>query len=129
MKNILLLPLVFILSLANSQAQFSKLKPAVQDTFSIALGKVALDFKRDYKGIQGIPLPPQGDMEVFKSKVTLPGALHCVIYRFHSGVDSTSSWQAVMYEGEDYKEAAKSYKETCRKVKKSRIKWVDSSYV
>jgi hypothetical protein len=44
-----------------------------------------------------------------------------MIYRYNSKVDSTASWQAIMYKGESYKDAAKVYKNTFRLVNKARI--------
>ena len=97
--------------------------------FSDSLNKVVLDFRYNFKEIQGNALLPRGDMDVYNSKVTLPGAEHCVVYRFHSRMDTTASWQAVMYEGDSYEEAKKIYKNTFRQVKSSRIKWIDNSRV
>ena len=70
---------------------------------------------------------PQAGMEVYQSQVSLPGAAHCAIYRFHSKIDTTASWQAIMYDGDNYDEAVKAYKNTYRMVNKSRIKWIDKS--
>jgi len=60
-------------------------------------------------------------MDVYKSSISLPGAQHCVIYRFHSKTDTTASWQALMYDGENYKEALKAYKNSCKMVDRCRV--------
>ena len=44
-------------------------------------------------------------------------------------MDTTASWQAIMYDGDSYDQAVKVYKNTYRLVQKSRIKWVDRSIV
>ncbi len=109
-----------------TQAQFYKsVLPSPQ--FNDSLTKVVIDFRNNFKKIQGKELTPQVGMEVYQSKVSLPGASHCTIYRFHSKLDTTASWQAIMYDGNDYDEAVKAYKNTCRLVNKSRIKWIDRS--
>ncbi len=109
-----------------TQAQFYKsLLPSPE--FNDSLTKVVIDFRNNFKKIQGKELTQQVGMEVYQSKISLPGAAHCAIYRYHSKIDTTASWQAIMYNGNDYEEAVKVYKNTCRLVNKSRIKWIDRS--
>ena len=60
-------------------------------------------------------------MDVYESTVLIPGASHCVICRFHSKEDTTASWQGTMYAGDNYNEAVKIYKNTCRLVDKSSV--------
>ncbi len=109
-----------------AHAQFYKsVLPSPQ--FNDSLTKVVIDFRNNFKKIQGKELTPQIGMEVYKSQVSLPGAAHCAIHRYHSKLDTTASWQAIMYDGDDYEEAIKVYKNTCRLVNKSRIKWIDRS--
>jgi len=128
MKKILLLPVIFALSTGFSNAQF--FKPILPNSaFADSLNKIVLDFRFDFKKTAGKRLPRQGNMDVYQSKVILPGAAHCVIYRFHSSVDTTASWQATLYEGDSYEEALKVYKNTFTLVKKSRLVWIDKSIV
>jgi hypothetical protein len=125
MKKTFLL-MVCICAILFTHAQFYKSflpSPAFNDS----LTKVVFDFRNNFKQIQGKELVPQPGMEVYQSQISLPGASHCAIYRFHSQTDTTASWQAVMYEGDDYEEAVKIYKNTYRLVNKSRIKWIDRS--
>ena len=120
----------FILCFSLCNAQFFKsLTPS--NPFADSLTKAVTDFKYDYSHIEGPILPEQtqADLRVFRSNVSLPGASHCVIYRFNSKVDTTSSFQAIMYEGDDYDQALKEYKSVYRLVKNSSIKWVDKSYL
>jgi hypothetical protein len=130
MKKITLLFIVSVLCFSLCDAQFFKtLTPS--NPFADSLTKAVTDFKYDYSHIQGpiLPAQTQPDLRVFRSRVTLPGASHCVIYRFNSRVDTTSSWQAIMYEGDDFNEALKEYKSLFRLVKRTSIKWVDKSYL
>ena len=109
-------------------AQFYKtIRPAA--SFSDSLAIVVQDFKYNFKNIEGKQLPDQQEMEVFQSTATVPGALHCIISRFHSTIDTTAAWQAIMYEGDSYDEAVKVYKETYKQMKKTKMKWVDKSII
>ncbi len=121
---------MFLLCITLCNAQFFKnLTPS--NPFADSLTKAVTDFKYDYNHIQGpiLPAQTQTDLRVFRSKVSLPGASHCVIYRFNSRIDTSASWQAIMYEGDDYDEALKQYKSLFRMVKRSSIKWIDKSYL
>jgi len=90
--------------------------------FTESLTKITADFRNNYYQLQAEQLASQDDMDTYRSAVMVPGAKHCVIYRFHSKIDTTASWQAIMYEGDSYNEALKIYKNTCRLVDKSNIK-------
>lgn len=127
MKFFLLLFLCCI-KLIFADAQFYKsLLPS--PSFNDSLTSVVMDFRHDFKHLQGSELMPQEGMEVYRSNIGLPGAAHCAIYRFHSQLDTSASWQAIMYDGDNYEDAIKSYKNTYRLVNKSRIKWFDRSIV
>ena len=128
MKKTFTMLVLFVCSHQLSQAQFYKsLLPS--EAFSDSLAIIVQDFKKNFSGIQGKPLPSQGEMDVFRSKVGIPGALHCSIYRFHSLEDTTASWQAIMYEGDNYEAASKIYKNTFHQLKKTKMKWVDKSTI
>ncbi len=102
-------------------------KPALPSAFSDNLGKITQSFRNNYYQIQGSSLPSQDDMDVYSSLITLPGAKHCVIYRFHSKKDTSASWQALMYEGDNYKDALKAYKNACKLVDRTRVKLDNNS--
>ena len=95
----------------------------------MALEKIVLDFRLNFATIQGTSLLEQGESEMFESLVKLPGAIDCVIYRYHSKADTTASWQGMMYKGDDYKEAAKVYENVYRLVKKSQVRWIDKTNI
>jgi hypothetical protein len=128
MKKTIAVILLILSSPLFTKAQFYKSLQS-SDTFSDSLAIVVQDFKRNFSSIEGRQLPSQGDMDVFRSKVTIPGSLHCAIYRFHSQEDTTASWQAIMYEGDSYEEALKVYKNTFKQLKKTKMKWVDKSII
>ena len=120
MRKLQLLIILCILMPGLSNAQFYKsLLPS--PAFGDSLSTIVVDYLRNFRSIEGAPLPSMGDAEVFISNAKLPGSSEFVIYRFKSIEDTTASWQAIMYKGESYKEAAKVYKNTFRLVNKTRI--------
>ena len=112
---------LFIIGLTYScTAQFYKsLLP--NDAFADSLAIIVQDFNSNFTNIEGKLFETTNDMDVYRSKTVLPGALHCSIYRSHSKEDLSASWHAIMYEGENYDRALKMYKQIVREVKKSNI--------
>ena len=88
-----------------------------------------LDFRLNFASIQGTPLYSRVKLKSLNQPLNFPGATDCVIYNYRSKADTTASWQAVMYKGDDYKEASKIYENVFKQVKKSRIRWIDKSIV
>lgn len=128
MKKIITLLLLFLCTIHFAQGQFYKsILPSA--AFADSLSIIVQDFKKNFSTIEGNQLPSRGEMDVYRSKVTIPGALHCTIYRFHSFQDTTASWQAIMYQGESYEQAVKVYKNTVRQLKNSKMKWLDKSII
>jgi hypothetical protein len=111
-----------------TSAQFYKKLQPSSDPFNDSLSKVVYDFKSNFYPIQGRQLTSQGLVDVYQSRVGMPGAAHCIIQRYHSEEDTTASWQAIMYEGESYEEAVKIYKNTYKLVKKASIKYGEKSH-
>ena len=113
--------LLFVAGIFTSRAQFYK-KYLPSREFSDSLSKIVKDFKSNFNMIQGEEFTPQPEMNTYQSKTTLPDALHCSIFRYHSIIDTTASWQAIFYDGENYKDACKVYKDIFNQLKKCRIK-------
>jgi len=120
MKKIIMIATFIIASLPSSKAQFYKSLLSKSD-FSDSLTKIVVDFKTNFNLIQGQEMTPQLEMNVYQSKTTLPNALHCSVIRSHSRLDTSASWQAILYDGEDYNEAFKIYKDIFNQLKKSKI--------
>lgn len=128
MRKKILFPLLLLLTANIANAQFYKsILPSPE--FTNALEKIVVDFRLNFRTIQGDSLTKEGDFEVFESTIKLPGAKECIIQKYNSAFDTTASWQAVMYTGDDYKEAVRAYENTFRLVKKSKIRWIDRSLV
>ena len=110
-----------------SSAQFYKtIRP--DNSFSDSLSRIVYDFKKNFYPIQGKQLTSQVMADVYQSNVGVPGAIHCVIQRYHSEEDTTASFQAIMFEGELYEDAAEVYKNTIKQLKKVKLKFGESNH-
>ncbi len=116
-----LLTFTLLLLAYTSHAQFYKKVLPGSNNISSAVANITENFQNNYYNIQGEALPPDEGRDIFRSTVLIPGATEQVIYRFHSKEDTTASFQAVLYEGESFKEAAKIYKQTFRQVKSTKF--------
>jgi len=125
MKKITL-SLIAFLFYSISYSQFIKtVLPTPQ--FANALEKIVLDFRFGYHTIQiDSTMLTQGEYDTYNTTVSLPGSTDNEIMRFHSKKDSTAAFQAVFYEGDDYDEAVKAYKNCVLMIRKSRMKWFDN---
>ena len=119
MKKLITLSLLMLLLNAAAEAQFARLNS--QPAYNTTLSTIIESFQSNYYGIQGQALPPDEDRNIFESAMCLPGASRCVIYRFFSKEDTTAGWQAVLYNGDDEKEAIKQYNNAFRQLKKTKI--------
>src|SRR4051812_20414939 len=108
-KHLLTLVLIVVTSTGFGQVYKSFL-PSPQ--FTKALESIVLDFRLDYKNIQGNLVDSLGQQETYVSAVKLPGIADCRILRFHSTMDTTACWQAIVYSGDSYKEAVRAYENT-----------------
>lgn len=95
------------------------------EAFSDSLTKIVKDYQKNFYAIQGKQLSSDGLVDIYNSNVSIPGAVHCVVQRYHSAEDTSASWQAIMYTGENYEEAVKIYKKTFHLLKKTKLKWAD----
>jgi hypothetical protein len=123
-KGIVFVFLLFVVRLSRAQFYTSFL-PSPE--FNSALEKIVSDFRYNFKNITGDTLNNPGEVETYSSKVVLPGTTECVINKYHSAKDTTASWQAIAYKGDNYKEAVKVYKNAFRLLNKSRMQLADRS--
>ena len=122
MRKLLICAALLLCVCTQSNAQhFSKVEPG-GNSFSASLSAVVEHFQNNYLQIQGNKLPSDPDRDIFQSTVFLPGASNCVIYRFHSKEDSSAGWQALLYSGEDFAAAAKTYKQAFKQTKQTKFK-------
>jgi hypothetical protein len=126
-KHVLTLVLLFAVTSAAFGQLYKSFLPSPQ--FTKALESIVLDFRLDYKNIQGSRVDSLGQVDTYESTVKIPGAADCRILRFHSATDTTACWQAIVYSGDNYKEAVRVYENTVRLVKKSNMHWIDRSVI
>ena len=126
MKKTFFLILLFVASIFTSRAQFYKTYLPSSE-FSDSLSKIVTDYESNFNMIQGKEMTPQPEMNIYQSKTTLPDALHCSIFRYHSITDTSASWQAIFYDGENYKDAYKIYKDIFNQLKKCKMKIGDKN--
>jgi len=101
--------------------------PVFSQSFHGVIDSVLQDFPYNLRHISGDLVLAQGEFENYASTVGLPGAQSCIITRWHSIEDTTASWQAQMYKGEDFSEASKQYGELFRRLKGCYLRLVDGS--
>ena len=118
----LFLSLLFSIAMAQQPAQPKTV--SADAAFSEALNKVVQDYTSNFIHIQGEKLPADVNAATYKSKVCVPGASGCKVMRYRSEQDKSASWQAALYEGENFNEAVKFYKKVFSQVKKASVKGV-----
>src|SRR6476620_11099392 len=107
MKKMLIIALMAIyVNCAYSQTSIFKRTAS----FSKSLQTVLEDYPNNFQNISGEAILEQGETEQYASTVQLPGAEACIIGRYHSVIDTTASFQAIMFRTEEYEDAAKQYR-------------------
>lgn len=97
--------------------------------FPTVIDAVLKDFPDNLRHISGDLVLAQGEFESYASVVVLPGSAECTITRWHSVDDSTASWQAKMFAGDDFDAASGAYQMLFRKLQRCYLRLVDGSIV
>lgn len=92
-----------------------------------AIDSILRDFPNHLRHITGELVLAQGEFDNYSSMVRLPGAADCVITRWHSTADSSASWQASMYRGDDFTAAERCYRQLFRQLENCYLRMEDSS--
>lgn len=85
------------------------------------LQMIVLDFADNFKNTQAALKETESEYKLFATTFTLHGARECFIRRYHAVSDGSASWEGIVYDGENGKEAVKAYNSFCRSVKSARI--------
>lgn len=126
MKKFFFVFFLLIVFYQSGTAQFYKsVLPSPE--FTSGLEKIVQDFRFNFKNLKDTLLWDDGGTQTYQSSIKLPGAEECRVTYYNSKIDTTASWQAVMYKGSNFNEAMKAYQNTFRLVKKSHMKWLDHS--
>ncbi len=126
MKKVLTL-WVAVMAVSYSHAQFRLIDRGSSPGFGKAIETILGDFPYNYKHITGELVLAEGDLSQFASTISLPGSESCLIAHYHSGLDTTASWQALMFRGEAFDAAAKEYKRLYHQLKGCKLRMVDGS--
>ncbi len=97
--------------------------------FPSAIDSVLRDFPHNLRHITGPLVLAEGEFENYASLVGVPDAQSCVVTRYHSADDTTASWQAKMYSGDNFDEANRQYQQLFRQLKTCYVKLVDGSII
>jgi hypothetical protein len=95
--------------------------------FPVAIDAVLRDFPNNLCNITGELVLAQGEIETYASLVELPGAVNCMVTRYHSTGDTTASWQAKMYSSDDAGKASQQYHELFRMLQNCTVQLTDGS--
>jgi hypothetical protein len=119
--------LLAVMAMVSAQAQSKGPDKAVTPAFTKAIETILGDFPHNYQHITGELVLAQGELEQYASIVTLPGAIQCVVGRYHSELDTTASWQALMFSKDDFTAAAAEYKRLYHRLQQCKLRMVDGS--
>lgn len=112
--------LILTLCVFQLNAQDTKKNQTFTD-FANTIRKVVLAYRNNFSAIQGNPVSQDGNSNSFTSKVCITGAVSCEIRRYASVKDKSASWTCLLFEGDEFSEAAKVYRNTCTELKKTAI--------
>lgn len=126
MRNFIVGIIVILLCINQGHSQvYKSFLPSPE--FTKSLEKIVLDFRFNFKNIMGNSVMQEGGTETFESAIKLPGSTECFITYYSSRIDTSASWQAIMYRGADFNKAVTVYNNLYRMVKKSHLNWIDRS--
>jgi hypothetical protein len=92
-----------------------------------AIDTILRDFPCNLRHITGELVLAQGEFENYASMVQLADAGDCIITRWHSTGDTTVSWQAQVYTGDDFDAAEKRYHQLFRQLHQCYMRMPDST--
>jgi hypothetical protein len=96
-------------------------------SFPDAIDAVLGDLPYNLRHLTGALLLAEGEIENYASLVAVPDAENCIVTRYHSVVDTTASWQAKMFSGDDFGLAARRYEQLYRQLRTCYVRMPDSS--
>jgi hypothetical protein len=95
--------------------------------FPDAINAVLGDFPYNLKDLTGELLMAEPEVDRYASLVSVREAEKCEVMRFHSVEDTTAGWQARMFSGGDFEEAARKYRQLFGMLQTCYVRLPDSS--
>ena len=92
-----------------------------------AIDAVLGDVPYNLRHVTGELLLAEGEIDNYASIVEMPDAENCMVTRYHSTEDTTASWQAKMFGGGEFGEAARRYEQLFRKLLTCYVRLTDGS--
>ncbi|HEY9341563.1 MAG TPA: hypothetical protein VIQ23_08290 [Hanamia sp.] len=119
----LLLIVVFIFTTLSLCAQIKL--PALKSSPSVKpdVEKVARDYYQNFNNIKGDTLMQTAGTIEFQSKIIPAGSLESTITKYSD--PNSYSWQAIMFQTEDFKEAVSKYKQYYRQLNGANLTFYD----
>jgi hypothetical protein len=96
-------------------------------SFPEAIDAVLGDFPFNLRHITGELLMAEGGVDNYASIVAVPDAESCIVTRYHSVEDTTASWQAKMFSGDEFGEAARKYGQLYQLLQACYVRLADGS--
>src|SRR5690606_33867006 len=112
MKILIAIVMLFAFVTTNAQLKIPKIKSAV--SIKPDIEKVAKDYYQQFHNITGDTLMRTSNSIEFRSKLLPVGAVNSSITKFIE--PRTLSWQAVMFQAENFEEAVTKYKQYYRQL-------------
>ena len=121
MKLLLSVVIIFTTLSLSAQIKLAALKPS--PSVKPDIEKVARDYFQDFNNIKGDTLLQTAGTIEFESKIIPAGSLEATITKYSD--PNSYSWQAVMLQTEDFKEAVSKYKQYYRQLNGANLTFYD----
>ena len=119
----LLLSVGFIFTTVSLSAQIKLAALKSSSSVKPDVEKVARDYYQNFNNIKGDTLMVTTATIDFKSKIIPPGALESTVTKYSD--PNSYSWQATMFQTEDFKEAVSKYKQYYRQLNGANLTFYD----
>ena len=123
MNKLIAFAFLFVSCTAYSQPKLSSTKPA--PSIRSFIETVAKDYYQNFDNVKGDTLSQTPGAIEFKSQIIPSGALSTSITKYVNPYSYT--WQAIMFESEDYETAIAKYKEYYRQLNNCTLTFYDKS--
>ncbi|HRN73885.1 MAG TPA: hypothetical protein PLM81_12210 [Ginsengibacter sp.] len=114
MKPVFFLFTIFFFFQTSAQRVITK-----KSTINSSLNEVIVDYFKNFSNAKGDTLSVMPNFIAFNSKISLPGALSCTIKKY--ALPDTYSWEAFLFETEDYVLASEQYKKFFQQLNNGRF--------
>ena len=122
------LKLTVSLLLFYSLSASSQLKLPVNNALRSDFQKIISEYPQHFESIRGDIINQNPQSIEYASQIKVGDAQECMIVKYSSGIKPIYSWQALMFNSEDYEAASKKYKWLFNQLKGLNIFYVNDQY-